>query len=391
LQPIPDFLDYHNSLANLLQENEPDIWSWFSSDVLTQQAFDENRLTLLKNAIRLDPETHEALFKTATEVAKQLDIDVPISLYQGTNSYRNASLIYTPSEINIMFEGETLEILSEVELRCLFGHEMAHYLHKTREEGRYFTADRMLMWICGEGGAHQAHVQSLWLSQLYQEIFADRIGLFISNDRDAAISLLIKVGTGLKKFSVDSYLEQAREALDLNKKDGSQGGSHPETYIRALALADWAEDQAQADVRLPDLVEGDTRLEKLDLLEQHRLSDLTRNVIEQFLQPQWAKSEEVEAHARAFFPNFERKETLPEAPLEALSKESGEVKDYLASVLLDFAAADPDLEDEPLKDALVFAKGLGLLEAMEPLVVKDLGVAKKTLTQLLKAVDEVAP
>ena len=386
---IPNFLKYHNQLADLLQKNEPDIWSWFSSDVLTQQAFDENRLTLLKNAIRLDSETHQTLFESASDVAKLLEIEVPINLYQGTNSQRNAALIYTPSEINIMFEGETLEILSHTELRCLLGHEMAHFLHKTREDGRYFIADRMLNWICGEPGAHHAHVQSLWLSQLYQEIFADRIGLFICEDRDAAISLLIKMGTGLKQFSVDGYLTQAREALDLNKKDGSQGGSHPETYIRALALADWVDNQEKADLRLPELVEGDTRLEKLDLLEQHRLTELTRKVIEQFLTLEWADSEEVEAHARSFFPGFERKKTVLENPLNALTEESSEVQDYLASILLDFAAADPDLEDEPLKDAIVFGKRLGLLKAMEPRIIKDLGVPKKTLSQLIKSAEEI--
>jgi hypothetical protein len=390
LPKIPDFLKYHNELANILQKNEPDIWSWFSSDVLTQQAFDDNRLTLLKNAIRLDPETHKKLFAAASDVARLLEIDMPISLYQGTNSQRNAALIYTPSEINIMFEGETLEILSDTELRCLLGHEMAHFLHKIREGGRYFTTDRMLSWICGERGAHHAHVQSLWLSQLYQEVFADRIGFFICEDRDAAISLLIKMSTGLKKFSVDGYLTQASEALDLNKKDGSHGVSHPETYIRALALADWADNQEKADLRLPELLEGDTRLERLDLLEQHRLTELTRKVIEQFLSLEWASSEEVEAHARSFFPGFERQATVTENPLTTVSDENSEVQDYLASILLDFAAADPDLEDEPLKDAIVFGKRLGLLKAMEPRIVKDLGVAKKTLSQLIKSAEEVA-
>lgn len=391
MSDIPSFLNYHNALANFLQHEEADIWAWFASDKLTKQAFDDNRLTLLKNAVRLDAGSHDTLFAAAAEVKQALEIDVPLSLYQGTGQHRNAALIYTPDEVNIMFEGETLDILSDAELRCLLGHEMAHYLHKTRDEGRYFTADRMLGWICGENGAHHAHLRSFWLSQLYQEIFADRVGLMVCNDRDAAISLLIKVGSGLKKFSVETYLEQAAEALDLNKKDGAQGASHPETYIRAIALADWAADKATADARLPELVEGDDRLERLDLLAQRKLTDLTRVMIQQFLTADWAQSEEIEAHARAFFPDFDS--TLPppdDTALAPLSKASNDVKDYMASVLLDFAAADPDLEDEPLLKAMAFAKKHGLEDAITPRINKDLGVPKKKLTALHKIFAEQA-
>lgn len=391
LSEIPPFLYYHNALADFLQREEADIWAWFASDKLTEQAFDENRLMLLKNAVRLDAGSHDTLFAAAAEVKEALDIDVPLSLYQGTGQHRNAALVYTPDEVNIMFEGETLDILSDAELRCLLGHEMAHYLHKTREDGRYFTADRMLGWMCGENGAHPAHLQSLWLSQIYQEIFADRVGFMVCGDRNAAISLLIKVGSGLKKFSVETYLRQAAEALDLNKKDGSSGVSHPETYIRAIALADWARDKEAADVRLPELVEGDVRLERLDLLAQRKLTDLTRAMIQQFLAADWVKSEEVEAHARAFFPDLDITLRPPEdMALTALSETSDDVRDYLASVLLDFAAADPDLEDEPLLKAMEFARQYGLEDAITPRITQDLGVPPKKLAALQKAIKEVA-
>ena len=391
LPVIPSFLNYHNALADFLQHEEADIWTWFASDKLTEQAFDENRLMLLKNAVRLDAGSHEMLFTAAAEVKEALEIDVPLSLYQGTGHHRNAALVYTPDEVNIMFEGETLDILNDAELRCLLGHEMAHYLHKTREDGRYFTADRMLGWICGENGAHHAHLRSLWLSQLYQEIYADRVGFMVCDDRDAAISLLIKVGSGLKKFSIETYLEQAAEALNLNKKDGSQGVSHPETYIRAIALADWAKDNVTADARLPELVEGDDRLERLDLLAQRKLTDLTRAMIQQFLSADWAQSEELEAHARAFFPDFDSTLIPPDdTELNALAEASDDVKDYMASVLLDFAAADPDLEDEPLLRAMAFASKHGLDDAIAPRITKDLGVPKKKLATLHEAVAEAA-
>lgn len=386
---IPSFLDFHKDLTDHLETSEPEIWQWFVSDKFTEQAFDDSRLELLKNAIRLDPQTHQSLFESASNVAKQLKIDAPISLYQGTGSQRNAALFYTPNELNIMFEGETLDILSEAELHCLLGHEMAHYLHKTRENSRYFTADRMLNWICGEHGCHSAYVRSLWLSQIYQEIFADRVGFAVCDDRDTAISVLIKVGSGLKEFSVDRYLEQATEALEMNQKDGSKGYSHPETYIRAIALDEWSKDPKTADANLRELVEGSTRLERLDLLGQVRLNDLTRELLGNFLQAEWASSDDIQAHAKAYFPDFETPSTLIE--ITKLEQESDDVKDYIASVLLDFVAADPELEDEPLLSALHFADEHGLTTQIDQRVVKDLGVPKKKLAALRKASPEATP
>lgn len=386
---IPSFLDFHKDLVDHLERFEPEIWQWFSSDKLTEQAFDDSRLELLKNAIRLDADIHPTLFETAAKVAEQLEIDKPISLYQGTGQQRNAALFYTPNELNILFEGETLEILSDIELQCLLGHEMAHYLHKTRENSRYFTADRMLEWICGEHGCHSAYVRSLWLSRLYQEIFADRVGLSVCNDRDTAISVLIKVGSGLKEFSVDRYLEQAKEAMEMNQRDGAKGYSHPETYIRAIALDEWSKDPEKSNANLRELVEGSTRLERLDLLGQLKLNDLTQELLGNFLQEEWASADDIQAHAKAYFPDFEP----PLSPTEMLNlaQQSDDVKDYFASVLLDFAAADPDLEDEPLLSALRFADEHGLTTQIDKRVVKDLGVPKKKLSALRKASTEVKP
>lgn len=386
---IPVFLDYHQTLANLLREHEADIWQWFASDKLVEKAFDENRLTLLKNAVRLDKEGHGELHSAAQAVADMLEINVPITLYQGGDSRRNAALIYIPDEVNIVFEGDFLDILSPPELRYLLGHEMAHFLHKTREDGRYFTADRILSWICGEHGCHQAHQRSLWLSQLYQEIYADRVGYAVCEDRDAAISALIKAISGLKKFSVDGYLKQAREVLALSEEKGSEGVSHPEPYIRAIALDDWATDATAADKSLPVLVEGPVRVDTLDLQGQREVTDLTKRVIAAFLTCEWGMSDDVQAHATSYFPGFEREIPDTPDPLEPLKEASPDVKDYIVSVLLDFATADPDLEDIPLRDAIRFAQKHDLDDEMEKRITKDLKVSKEKQIILRDATAEV--
>jgi len=393
---IPDFLPYHKQLADLLESHEEGLWRWFASDKLTEQAFDEQRLYLLKNAVRLDAETYPDLYAQAQDVAKRLEITAPVTLYQGQGDNRNAALIFTPGEVNILFQGDLITFLSAAEMTTVLAHEMAHFLHQTREDGRYFNTDRLLEWICGEPNAHQAHGVSAWLSRLYQEVFADRVGLSVSGDRDAAITSLVKVGTGLSKVSVDAYLAQAREALSLNKGDGADGLSHPETYIRAIALDDWATDKTIADDHLADLLQGTAKLERLDLLKQAELTKLTGAFITAFIAADWGDSELLQAHAKMFLPEYERQPQTEEAAKETREnlRKIGEmhetVQDYFAYVLTDFATADPELDDTPLLAALTFSADCGIEAAFDRVATKDLKIKAKKLADLRAAQQEAA-
>lgn len=380
---IPDFLPYHKKLADLLEREEDGFWNWFASDKMAAQTFDDHRLSLLKNSVRLDQATYGALYDQAQTVADMLQIEAPLTIYQGQGDARNASLIFMPDTVNIIFHGDLIEFLEPEELTAVLAHEMAHYLHHTREEGRYFIADRMLDWICGEHGAHQAHATSLWLSRLYQEIYADRVGLFTSGNAEASISSLVKVGSGLSKVSVEAYLTQAREALEMTDGHGSEGFTHPETYIRAIALSDWAEDPATADEKLIELVEGKAKLERLDLLRQETFSETTRKLITHILAADWAEeSEMLGAHARTFFPDFERKSEAEEAPKDDIAKMDDSLRDYFAFVLADFATVDPDLDDTPLMAAFDISAAWGLEEAFDKIAAKDLKLKAKDVAKI---------
>ncbi|NJM83429.1 MAG: hypothetical protein HC844_13940 [Tabrizicola sp.] len=382
---VPQFLPYHRKLADLLSRQEDGIWAWFASDKLTTQAFDQQRLYLLKSAIRLDEKNHAPLYSAAHEVAERLGIEARVVLHQGMGGPRNAALVYLPDEVNILFEGDILTLLDPQETRCLLAHEMAHYLHQIREGQRHFLTDRMLRWICGEPGAHLAHVRSLWLSRLYQEIFADRVALAVSGSRDAAISTLIKATTGLPQFSVDAYVAQAQEAVALNRDGGSDGSSHPETFIRAIALDDWARDPVVADARLAPLIEGKWQLEQLDLLAQAELSDLTLQLISAFLATDWGGSDTLEAHARSFDPRFERSDVPRITGLKGIAELDDSLKAYFAQVIADFATADADLEDAPLMAALEFSARWSFAEAFDTVASTDLGLPKKKLADLRAA------
>jgi len=381
----PAALPYHRDLAALLTRREEGLWEWFASDKFADSASDEARLHLMKNAIRLDRETYADIYSEAEIVAEKLKISAPVTLYQGTGgAARNAMLIYMADEMAIMFEGDILTSLNAMERQALLAHEMAHYLHQSAEDGHLLLSDRLLNWICGEAGAHPAHARSLWLSRLYQEIYADRIALYVCGERDAVIALLIKVSSGLDKISVSAYLDQAKEALDMTKGTGSEGISHPEAYIRAIAIADWAEAPDKADMKLPELVQGKARLERLDLLEQEQFTDLTKTVIRRFLKFEGADTDALEAHARSFFPQLDPKDKMPDSDLSDIAGMSDDMKEYFAYVLADLATADDDLEDLALMHAFDFSKELGIADVFDKIAKKDLDLTKSKIAQIRK-------
>ena len=369
--PAP--LPYHLDLSAFLADHEDGLWKWFASDRMTSKAYDEARLYLLKNAVRLDRETHLAIYSAADRVAAALSITVPVVLYQMSGGgQRNASLIPMQDEVAILLQGDVQAFLTPEESVALLAHEMAHFQHHHANDGKLLLADRLLDWVCGEPGAHSAHARSLWLSRLYQEIYADRIALHVCGDLDTTVSMLIKMSSGLDRLSTKAYLAQAREALEMAKGGGTEGTSHPEAYIRAIAMADWSADRKQADQTLPRLVEGDPRVEQLDLLGQRDISELTRKVITALLAREWPSTDALESHARSYFPEFDIKTKPSGDDLPDMSGASVSMKNYLSYVLADFAAVDPELDDLPLMAAFDLSARLGIADAFDAIAAKDL-------------------
>ena len=391
---IPNALPFHQKLADFLETEEKELWDWFSGDEFTQSAFDEQRLYLLKNTYRLEREKHAALYALAESVAEKLNITAPITLYQMMDGQqRNAGLVFQPGQLQITFSGDMLTALSDSEMRFIMGHEMAHYIHQVRDKGRYQIADRLLDWICGENGAAASYGHSFRLGRLYQEIFSDRIGQFCCEDLDASISTLVRISSGLTDVSSQAYLKQVDEALAHPESSGSEGYSHPETFIRARALADWANEDLEADRKLQRLVEGPLKLENLDLIAQNELSQLTRAFISAFINRPWVNTETLEAHAQGFFYDFRIKSLNAENLEELKGKLSGlpqDLKDYFGFVLLDFVTVDSDLEDAPLIQSMRFSKSAGISKEYDLLIGKELKLTKKQVTALHKAAEAAA-
>jgi Zn-dependent protease with chaperone function len=377
LEPLP----YHRELIRYLEENERDLWKWFSADRLRAEHHDAVRLDLLKSTYRIEREAGPALYAAADEVAERFKVSAPVTFYQTQHAGGlNAGLAYVPGEVHLILTGPVMATLTPVELRCVLGHELFHYLLLDcwRE---YLTASQLLSAMANDVAAEAPHAATHRLFHLYAEIYCDRGAYLATGDLRATVASLVKIETGTTEVSAESYLRQAEEifARGLFR---AEGVTHPETFIRARAAKLWAEDPATATAGIAAVIEGPLSLDQLDLLGQIRLSALTRRLIAALLRHRWLRTEPVLAHARLFFEDF-RPAAGPDPGLrDALQSGEEKLRDYFSYVLLDFAVADRDLEEAPLAAALLLGDELGLGERFRQIAGKELGLRKKSLDSL---------
>ncbi len=381
LQP----LDFHVALASTLEQQEPGLWRWFAGDDYGKKYAENVKLELLRATYRLPRESHEKLYAIATEVAQVLGVTVPLTLYQSQGSgVLNAGLVFAATEAHVVLQGPVMDTLNEAEVRALFGHELAHHRLWTEQGGRFHTADVLIEHIVRQPGCAPSHMQSALRFRRWTELYADRGSLIAADDLDAALSLLVKMSTGLREVDPKAYLAQANEALAA-KDTGSRGLTHPEEFIRAWALAHW---NADGDPKkLAAIVDGPVELETLDLVQQVSLTDATKRVIAAALAPPFMRTEATLTHARRFFPevSFDG----PQPSLEGLPRGGSSLDEYYAYLLLDLALADADLEDKGLAHAAELGRRIGLDEVLPKLARKELRMSAASWAELEKKGAEV--
>ncbi len=114
---------YHRALRDALRTQEPGLWAWYASDRFSEAQSERVRLELLKATYRLDPSGQAQLYAEATEVARRLGIEAPITLYQdGSDGSMNAGLCFVPGEVHVVITGPVLSRLEPIELRALLEH-----------------------------------------------------------------------------------------------------------------------------------------------------------------------------------------------------------------------------------------------------------------------------
>lgn len=379
-----ELIPYHAAIRDLLKRSEAEVWNWFAARRMSPQAAEEVRFDLLKSTYRIERETQPDLYDSAQYVAARLGIDAPLFLYQGQDTGgMNAYLAFVPGEIHLVLQGPLTAQLTPLELQGILAHELAHYLLWSEWDGELQLTFDVLQALITDPHAHPAHFASWRLYRLYSEIFCDRAALAITGDMRAVVSALVKVTTGVKEVHAESFLRQAEEIF-AREDARTDGITHPEAYIRARAVKLWAEKHPERHILITRMIEGRPTMDELDLLEQERLAALTRRVLDVLLWRKWFQTAPVVAHARLFFDDYQP----PSDPItdpqvaELVRAASESVRDYFCFILLDFVAADRELDEPPLAAALLLAEEFHIKPRFVELVRQELKVRKTQLEKV---------
>jgi hypothetical protein len=380
---LPPFL---RRLRDRLQREERGRWQWFSSDSWAEDYAESVRLELLQSTYRMEEASHTGLYAAAGRALTALELDIPVTFYQAQaedGAGMNAGLCFLPGEGHIVLRGPVLATLREPELAALIGHELAHYLLWTVEDGSLRVASEVMESVAGHSGAKPSHVTTALRARRYAEIYADRGSHLVCGDPRPVVACLVKVHTGLAEVNPEAYVRQADEIF-AKKALTSEGISHPETFIRARAIWLWHERTNEAEETVAAMVQGPTSLDTLDLLDQHDLTQHTRSLLSRVLEPAWFRSDPVLAHARAFFPDEDPTAFEP-APLEK-SQLHASVIDYFSYVLLDFAVVDETLGEVALAHAWTLADTVGFADTFQKVAREELKMTKRAFEEFRKQI-----
>lgn len=370
LEPLP----YHLELRDYLKAEERELWNWFASAKAKADYTEKLRLDLLKSTYRLEADGHPEVYQGLESAKSRLQLDIPVTLYQAQNSpHLNAALYFIPGQGHIVFSGPMFTLLNAEEMKSVIGHELAHYLLWERDGGEFHIADRLMQAVASDPRASASHEQTARWNQLYTEIFADRGSLCVTGDPNPVVAGLVKIQTGLSQVSAASYLKQAGEIF-ANGHVATEGLSHPEAFIRARALSLWQEQGKAATASIRNMIEGATALDGLDLLGQRRVTAATRRLLAYLLRPKWFQTPATLGHAKLFFGDFLLANgDAPSFP-EELKGGDTKLREYICYVLLDFAKADPDLDEMPLAAAFEVSRQLEMDVQFEKLAAKELNL-----------------
>jgi Zn-dependent protease with chaperone function len=419
---LPEALPYHLKVRDFFRR-QTSTWEFFTAAATRDEQLIAFKTELLKNTYRFSQDSEPALFGKIDRVREQLGLGaLPVMAYQAQYAHPgnelNASVIYLHQEAHLVFSGPILERLTEEELLAAIAHELSHVRLYTLLNGDLEVADRIITSIANHrdseadyrgkgpsaGTSLAPYVETARLFKLYTEIYCDRGAYAVLGDPAPVITMLLKLATGLVTVNADSYSRQAEAIFSAEPGTTSATPTHQENFIRTRALRLWNEQGEAATAAITRMIEGLPDLDRLDLFSRQELSDLTREFLQEYLRPGWIRSTLVTALERQYFPDespFEGTGDIRSASAvfeqdrntdahvvrqssqlqEAIAGLHPDIRTYLGYVLLDFALADPSLEDMPAGRAFEFAAEMQLSDVYDAICKKELQLNDKKWLQ----------
>ncbi|HEY4288936.1 MAG TPA: M48 family metalloprotease [Puia sp.] len=420
---LPQALPYQLKVRDYFKQ-QASTWEWFAAARTREEQLVSFQTELLKNTYQFRRGTDTALYEKIDLVREKLGLgDLPVAAYQAQNANDpelNASIVYLHREAHLVFSGPILERLNETELLAVIAHELTHIRLYTLLDGDLEVADRIITAIANNYNSEPCYYETARLFRLYTEIFCDRGAYAVLGDAAPVITSLVKLATGLAEVNAESYTLQAEAVFSAEPGTQSVTPTHPENFIRARALRLWHEAQgvaatagseatARAEEAIVRMIEGKPELDRLDLFSQRELNELTVLFLQEYLRPEWMQSTLVMGLVREYFPNGlaaervrggvgigqgdgtggsirgedggEVAEIGRDRLVDTITGAHSSIRDYFAYVLLDFALADPSLEEMPAGRAFEFAGEMQLTAAYDPLYKKELQLSEKKWQQ----------
>ncbi len=379
--------EYQEKLRDHLKSRKK-TWDWFRNNTNKKKQEEEYKSALLKNTYRLDRDTHPTLYVTTMDICKALSIDAEVTIYQENNSmHMNAGISIIDKEAHIVISGNVINLLERDEMKALLAHELSHYLFYKMEDGDFKTTSDIILALANNTSSNNSTIETARVYRLYMELFCDAGSLTVCGDYKPVIQMLVKMNTGIKDVNADSYLQQAKEILSGEEKT-SQNETHPDSYVRALALQMRAEKSKNYSSKIIMFIEGSLDIDRLDIFEQKIVSELTFDIVQWILKPSWMNSSLVFNLALRYFNDF-TKSTNPKSIKElnkVVANAKSNIKNYLSFVLLDFAKADSDLEGAPIAYTLEIAELLEMESEYEKIIRKELKLSVRDFKTFRKGV-----
>ncbi|MET7637895.1 M48 family metallopeptidase [Streptomyces sp. NPDC005438] len=211
------------------------------------------RLLFLADSVRVSEEQFAHLHDMLKDACDILDVEKVPPIYVTQDPNPNAMCVGMDEPIIVLTTG-LVELLDEEETRFVVGHEVGHALsgHAVYRTILLFLTNVAVKvaWIPLGNLAITAIITALreWFRK--SELSADRAGLLVGQDPDAALRTMMKLAGGnhLHQMNIESFIKQAEEYEKANgdlrdsvlKIMNVLPRSHPFAAVRASELRKWS-------------------------------------------------------------------------------------------------------------------------------------------------------